>query len=571
MKHAMIRLTLIAAAATVAAPFTEAAPRKYTRCAIAGQIQTPPGSAGFHMSEDCATAYVLPPEAGTISMASYVDEIGASGEMCGGVSGTVRSMGERRAWIERERGQLDDRTREIADQLTQNGKRCLSVENSAATAETRLKSNRDAQVALMAQLQQLDAEIAACASSPPSACAGKRDQRPILQDRLDLLKINEESLIPTVERLAERRDRCHGERQRTERTLNEEAGRIQARTEVLNADLREIVRQTTALYEAGRTAPGAQMSVVVASGQIELTKRFRELNASLKGVQFVEMPLNDVSLSFTQITDGVASGYPVLLKAHINGVSVRADNSMIALPFSTDASSNQSVVFGAAVGGSLTINRFAACQLPPAEEYGHSGPALARRLRDIAGLVSATATYRYQLGVSRKIRIRYNEKQLYCLIRKQSSRSGLFSSSSSSSITESSHASQWLSIDVSSEDTGFDFADRDTLLLDLRSEMLDRALMKVATSYLSRERAALVAPGEPRAGAISSKLDKCPHLYCQVASVALDLGSALFGGTSSSSSTCEDVGASSDQDYVDTKPVSAYGTQAFKVKAGGAR
>jgi hypothetical protein len=518
------------------------------------------------MSEDCKTAYVLPPARGAIGLASYVDEIGAKAELCGAINGTMREMADRKDQGVQEMERIETRNHAINRQQAVNKSICLEIDGYAAASEAKLRANQQAQTYQKAKIDRIDAELSKCSGD---ACDTLRLDREFAVDRLESLKWSEERLQSTFARYSTKRDSCHADRDRSDQALDAELAQNKARATEVKLSLTALTQQMNSLFESQRSEPGAQMSIVVSSEQTELTKRFRELNKSLN-VQFTEMPLTGVNLSFTQITDGVASGYPTLLKAIINGVPVGADSTLNRVPFGP-GSSSQEIVFGAAVGGSLTINRFAACQLPSPGDYGTSNASRLRQIKDIAGLFSGTATYRYQLGVSRKVRIQYNEKQLYCLIRKQSSSSGLFRSSSSSSITESSHASQWLSINVESEDTGFDFANRDTLLMDLRSEMLDRALMKVATSYLSRERAQLVAPEAPRADGMANEIRKCPHLYCQAAALALNLGSALFGGTSSSSSTCEDVGASSTQDFVDTKPVPAFGTQAFTVRASGTR
>lgn len=543
-----------------------AAPRKYTNCSVMNQVQSPANSAGFFMSEDCKTAYVLPPPVGTIDISSYVDEIGGNGEMCSNVNGTLRDIDQQKKTAQRELSQIETRIRDIAHELAGNQNKCIEVDGYATAAETKLNANHEAQAAIQAKISQIDANLATCNDS---TCEALRLDRITQTDKLEMLKMTEETLSYSFQRYSTLRTRCHADQTRVEQALTAENTQRQARASTLRSMLVNLTQSSNALFETQRNDPGAMMSILISSEQTALVKKFREMNPNL-GVQFMEMPIADVNLSFTQIKDGVASGYPTLLKANINGVNVNADRSMTSVPFQSD-SSNQTVAFGAAVGGSVTINRFAACQLPSSRDYGTSPTAARRRVKDIAGLIAGTSIYRYELAVSRKIKIHYNEKQLYCLIKKQSSSSGLFRSSSSSKITETSQLNQWLSISIENEDSGFDFADRDTLLMDLRSEMLDRALMKVATSYLSKERAQLVAPEAPRADGMANELRKCPNLYCQAGAMVLNLGSALFGGTSSSSSTCENVGASSDQDYIDTKPVSAYGTQAFSVNAAEGR
>lgn len=557
-KNLLLSLSIALALGTSAA---SAQPRKYSRCPQV-QIQSPAGSGGYYLSADCKTAYVLPPATGSISISGYVDELGAAGELCGSVNGDLQQIGRDLKQAQADLAEVEGQLQELDRATVENNSRCLEIDIAASNAETRLQANRTEQSTVQSRITQLESQLQSCADE---TCDSLRTQKALAEDKLAMLRIRESGLDSTFQRAATRRTSCQAEQTRIAKKLTDESTHYRNRQAPLKTRITQLSSAVTSLFESQRTEAGALMSVAISSDQTALVSRFAELNASA-GVQFVAMPLSEVSLSFTQIKDGQADGYPVLLRANVNGLAVGADSKLHSVPFGSASSSAQDVMFGAAVGGSMTINRFAACQLPRKSDYGTSETATRRRLKDIAAQIGGTSAFKYQLQVSRKITILYNEQHLYCLIKKHSTSNGLFRSSSSTSITETSQANQWLDIAIESEDTGFDFADRETLLLDLRREMLDNALMKVATSYMTKERAQIVAPGESGAAQASRQLKKCPNLYCQFGALALDLGNALFGGSSSNSTTCENVGAMSKQTFVDTKPVFAYGTQAFTIK-----
>jgi hypothetical protein len=279
-------------------------------------------------------------------------------------------------------------------------------------------------------------------------------------------------------------------------------------------------------------------------------------------VIFLPMPINEGMLTFTDLKPNNENGYPIATSIHVHGVpSLGANDGNRTKPFSNDQCSRD-IVFGAAAGFEMGINMFGACQIVGRLGY----PSDLNRITGLSGLISGTNTYKYQLAVTRKITIKYNEKQLYCILRKQSVNNGLFRSSSANEVSQSSNLSQWLDISAVTEDSDADFVDRDKLLIDLRKEMLDHALISVAKSYLTSEQANLLAPGKIKGPETASDLQKCENIFCQVGAFALDLGNALFGGTDSTSDSCSDVGAMSEQNLEDVKTVPAFGTQGFNVK-----
>jgi hypothetical protein len=540
-------------------------PRKYSNCPVLGKIITPEGSAGHFIDSSCQIVYVLPPVKGGIEIESYVDYLNDNSFVC--KTDNSRTTSENDDLIKTNLDLIAVKSKKL-DQLqlriTQNDKSCSGAELDQSEYENEyLNCMND--IKNISDSIALNEEKLKSASSSQSILIAKQIEN--LQYRKKFL---ENSLMIKKQKLDRMNSElmiCTKTRIKSESELKSEYAQIKESMDKLNDDNSKLLVSNRIAFENMKATEGGIMTFSLISEQNDMVKKYKAMNSEFKNIEFQQMPLSGANLSFSVVKNGIKNGYPVINDATLSGIQLNPDNSLERIPFK-DEEGGQNVVFGSAIGGKATINQFASCLLPHSNKYGNASDSNPQYLKKIAGTMNGTMTYRYQLAVSRNLKMNYNEKQLYCLIKKHSSSNGLFRTSSSSSITESLESSQWLSITIDSEDSGFDFQNRENLAMELRKEYLDRALMKASKSYLSDERADIIAPPEAGAPRISKALSGCKHLYCQAGSVLLDLGNAIFGGSSSSASTCQNVGSSSVVSIKDTKPVYAYGTQSFTLKTG---
>jgi hypothetical protein len=162
------------------------------------------------------------------------------------------------------------------------------------------------------------------------------------------------------------------------------------------------------------------------------------------------------------------------------------------------------------------------------------------------------------------VSIRYNESHLYQLIKRQTNSNGLFQSHTSNSLLESSEAEKWLTINLDTEDSENGFNGAETTAMEIRKSYLDAALIKVAKSYLTTGQTELVGPGTNGASKASERLKGCAFSYCQYASLVLDLGSALFGGSTADADMKRIVSGQEVVDLKETRPISLFGTQTLR-------
>ena len=533
-----------------------AAPRKYSHCEIEKEITVPEGGAGYYLDEDCGTAYVLPPKTGRITVNGFESELGLDLGMCRDVMGEIDQSEER---MDRNRKRIDelsviikDAERKIAFQM----KRCQVQVQQFAVSDARLNQNRSLQAALRGQISELETRLKACT---PEACETISGRLEDLRYRLRDQKEREEFLSSDQESKKGLMLECESVQKPVIDSIRPGLDADREESEHLQSENRTILASVKSAYQAVKSLPGAIMSLSFAMGQDRIVRAYREANRALTGrLGFVAMPISGAVIDFNKVEDGGSRNLPLVQSFEIAGLPIRSLSRLDGSPFPVGQDDENGKVFGASVGAQAVFNFYGACRMEDEDPIHAPGR--------LASVLQATATYRYPLVVSRHVRIRYNEKQLYCMIKKHTVSNGVFKSSSSVELTENSDANQWLLIESGAEDPNYDYGGKDLLLFDLRREMLDRALSRVAMSYLSRDAGTLIPPGSVLAQDASQRLHKCTSLFCQFAGVAVDLGNALFGGTSSASQGCSDLGVAEVQEIRESHAIAQFQTQSFAVE-----
>lgn len=538
----------------------QAQARKYSNCPGLGQITEPPLSTGYYLDTSCQTVYVLPPKTGLISVTGFTAEIGANNEICRNLNGNLQSIDQNL----REARRSLDLNNELLSQTRSDradlAVACVGYVSDTATVLQNVNAQQEKITAEQAKNADLVAKIATCTET---TCATLGFQKQTSDQKLASLGIQADFLASKYSRYKAKSEACVTKQTNRDHALALTETHFTTEISRLTLLIAEGTAKTQSYYTSMRDITGGLLAGNISSEQETLVNDFKEANYSLKDtVSFVAMPMNEGSLNFTQLKQSDSDEYPIAKFITVLGVNAIQTNDGVQSGRLTNNNTSSPIVFGAAVGFQMGINLFGACQLAARSSY----QAGAHSANGLAGMLAGTVTYKYQLGVTRSIKVKYNEKQLYCLIKKNTVSNGFFKSSSASSIAEDSQLNRWLQVEIENQDSAADFVNHDKLLLDLRREYLDRALINVARSYLTKEQAKMLDPGHQGAADMASELRKCPDLYCQIGAFALDLGSALFGGTETTSSNCSTVGAMVDDVLIDKTTVSAFTTQSFKVQ-----
>jgi hypothetical protein len=550
-------LTLSAGVALSGLSVASAAPYKYAKCPGVS-ITTPDNSAGYVMDEDCQTAYVLPPETGEISITSYASQLTA--DQCKTTQAVLDLYNGAIAPMMTQNKNLNTEMAEnekLRSQVAAQSSRCFTIDDRARQYSAAIIKIEGQREALAAQREGLEAVKTKCVSDGRTDCAANDYKIEKLTSAI--AKADELLILRRAEQrsLVTQFESCQTTADRQSAAIMKRIEDSEARIEAIKRKLKDIVSDNNSRLASEAEVPGATMSVVFTSGIAKAVQAYVDKNPRLVGkVRFVAMPLKGMQIHFTSVTNGAAAKLPVVLRSDISGLPVVKDGASIDTSIlNVEDTAQRSLVMGAALGGQIVVNRLAACNF-------HAQPT-----SSFSGLINASVTYDYDLVAKRSYTIDYIESHLYQMIKRQTSSNGFFRSSSSLSISESSVAKQWVDIAFHAEDTGLGFQDTLKMAQDIREELLNSALMRVAKGALQESNPALPPTGPSGADRASGVIKKCPHYYCQVGGLVLDLGSALFGGSSSNVNVTKYARAEHGTRVRDTAPIVHTGTLAFRVNS----
>lgn len=533
-----------------AADTSHATPREHAKCPITKKITDPEGSSGYYMSEDCSTAYVLPPSLGQIQVAPLVTPDSAS--TCSGILASVNALSTTNNTLldsQKEKAALEKKISTDRQACSQVHGLQTTVQSKQEKIETDLSNERiKLDIATKTQTACLE-------DSEPRECDQIEDQIADTEDRILTLEEQLEDVSLRLGDVNERASNCE---------MNHPYSQVDntdgiREMEMLNTKIDELSTKITNERKRLSALPGGEAGIVFRSGHRELVNAYSEENKSL-GISFVQMPIKKSKIHFELVRNGRDVGLASVARFNIFGAT--SENG-VTFDGSEIPAQEAERLFGGSAGAQISLNLYAACNLR--QKYSDLSSLAARQ--EIANLIRPTVSYEYELQATKDIQINYNESYLYQLIKERSSHGGLFWSSSSESITENTVASKWLTIVASSEDSDLEWQDQEKVLFDLRREVLDAALGRVAEKTYATAAEAIADGGTPppNGSQVASKeLRKFPNMYCQVAAIALDIGNALFGGSSSTGTTTKTVKKSEVQNLVINGMVKFAGSQSFE-------
>jgi hypothetical protein len=539
-------------------------PKKYTDCSSKVSIQHPANSNGVYFSNDCKVAYVNPPVKGSIEVVGFVQAVDSS---------TCRATMSDIGILNEERELLAERRRDA-----QNKRRHLERSENIEVLEASCKSKKEASESHDNVVQQfeghlngLKAELKSkqenievlCASekSDSSKCrTAKRDSERLIE-KISGLEVKLVKLKSLSDTYKNQWSTCDKNLEIAKEKVVNSNKELKALIEEIDKDSDALRTKVAELTEAESEKSGGEVTFNLLTNHENLVSEFRELNKNIN-VGFERMNFEKAILSFEWVTNGIEAGLPVTRKAQVAGVSAYSDAEAgnIRAQLLQGGEAVGGVLTGQAVQAKVVMSNYAACRL--SEKLGDQSDNK-KVAREFAKLVNTNLTYQYSLSVLRSIKIAYEESHLYQLIRKNSSKGGLFSSKTVNSLTERSEAEKWINIEITAEDTDHKFANAEQYLTEIRKEYVDAALMKVARSYMTGAQVEMTAPGSTGAEEGAKGLRKCPHIYCQYAAIALDIGSALFGSKTSEANMTKIVKAKETTKLQDNQPVIEFGSLVY--------
>lgn len=310
-------------------------------------------------------------------------------------------------------------------------------------------------------------------------------------------------------------------------------------------------------------AEGGRGTFLMESTFPELLQAYRDANP---GVKVMAMPIDQTFLSINEERheDNDASVMPAVLRLRAIGVDqmplmldpvLYLKNKDLA-PHTAPAGSK---IFGGALSGDIQLSNIGACAV-----LKTLGQRSSFKASDLKSYIAATASYGYQIQVTRKHSIKYNFQELVRQLHEQTKKGGLFSSSTLDSFVDERSTGTWIEFKVDSNDTRYEYTDQ--YIREVKREFLDRALAQIVALQTGSPAAlmGLIQPGKNGASVGADELGKCPNMYCQIGAAGLRVLDSIFGSSKAVASLLKTVKGEMVETVTENKMVPAYSTYTFE-------
>lgn len=227
-------------------------------------------------------------------------------------------------------------------------------------------------------------------------------------------------------------------------------------------------------------------------------------------VRVVAMPLDWSVLSF-RAAKSAEGNLGTIAALDVAGIKKAPDGSAFEIQ------DDDSILFGGGATGAMTINALGACKI--------------KSISQVKAAISINVTYGYSLGIRSRYTAKYNLGAFVKRIRESERKGGMFSSKTVTRLIEDRSSTDWFEFDGEFEDASFKTQD---LEKEVKKQLLDRVIETARALGFGTQTPglAMMAGGPHGAQVAADSLDKCPHVYCMIASGALRFTDAVFGSDS---------------------------------------
>lgn len=286
---------------------------------------------------------------------------------------------------------------------------------------------------------------------------------------------------------------------------------------------------------------GASVELSFSSEIEKNVQTFKDLNPN-SNLEFVSVTIKDAKIYFNN-------------KDQVDPSAKISFNKTIPLDLNTN-------VGVGSFSGRLDLSLFGAC--PLVDPFTRSLPEKIKS-RQLRGVITPNLVYKFQTNATFKYSATYNLSTLAKKIREVSTKGGLFKTSSTSSLIQTSESDGWFKLEMDCDDQRVCEVAKEETALQIKNRLIERVLSNISLSTMGTviNPSEAPTPGENGATVASKELKKCAHQYCQVAAVVLDVGSSIFGGTSKTDSFINQNNHSEKEEVTIKKPVEITGIMDF--------
>lgn len=284
-----------------------------------------------------------------------------------------------------------------------------------------------------------------------------------------------------------------------------------------------------------------------------LVEEYQKLNPNYT---FRPIPLREsrIYLARTVGTAEERALFPAVIHASIPGFSPKADG---------DVGEDRGILSGEAQSGQISFSLLGIC--PYYNSASRSFPS-ALTGKELSANMVANVRYVYELQVARNYRMTYNMASMLRRLQTSESRGGFFTTKAINRLIVERSAKDEFDIEVESEDGRWAYDDQ--MAQTLKAQLIERAMADLNLISQGEPTAAPQAtlPSSNGAGTAAKEIGKCPYVYCQIASGVLNIGNAIFGGTSTLNEYINKVDVNMVETSVERKMLTYRGTVNFTTK-----
>lgn len=286
---------------------------------------------------------------------------------------------------------------------------------------------------------------------------------------------------------------------------------------------------------------GASVELTFSSEIEKNVQDFRDLNPN-SNLEFVAVTITEAKVFFNGIDQ-------------VDPSAQISFNKVIPLDLSSNIGSGS-------FSGKLDLSLFGAC--PLIDPFIRSIPEKLRS-KQLRGIITPNLVYKFQTNGTYKYTATYNLSTLAKNIKEVSTKGGLFKTSTTSSLLQTAESQGWFKLEMDCDDQRICEVVKEETALQIKNRLIERVLSNISLTTMGSvlSSADAPAPGENGASVAAKELRKCGHKYCQVAAVVLDVGSAIFGGSSKTDSFINQNNHSEKEEVIIRKPVEITGVMGF--------
>jgi hypothetical protein len=498
-----------------------AIPVKWDSCPRSG-VQEPSVSSGFfYDNSGCSNAYVLPPRYGQLNITGFTVDNELA---CSSYKDLVKkkaTLDEAKKTIDNEVASKADADRELLEIKLECNEIFLVYQRDLVKqedAESKVNQNVEGYATLIDRREQCRLNPNYRDTRKPlGTCAEVETMLKDNEDEFETLKF----LTSTVER---KPAKSKAKKLQCDNLIASRENQIKEQDEAYRSKLKkheaEMVKWQSEFENFdGDSRAGGVITFNILSNHNQTVQKMNSLNNG-SGINFQFMLLNMgfINLRSPNVSKfGLSENKSVILNTSIGNSTVSL-SSQTRLSDLVKENTNGSALISEAVGGQMQINLNAACEAKLRAET--EGGNVKQYIKELVGRVEPTFTYSYSLSVGRKISVKFNQSNLYYLLRKHALTKGLFSARDAKSFLEKTNSRKWINISIFNEGPS-NITNDEILAADLREKYFDDAIAKIAvpSSVQGAGEATLPQVGAPGA---TNAARKCSHLYCQYAALALD-------------------------------------------------